>query len=98
MPTNASATLSGFKFYVEACCLMFRTVLAKKENGRCTIKALKLLEGIEFDRGRRPTTRIFCREGKTDEVQLWGLWKSQRHSWALWVLLKLRNAKRRRNV
>jgi hypothetical protein len=52
------------RFYVEACCLLFRTVLQKKEDGRFTIKARKLLEGIELIEGDGPPPEFFVEKAK----------------------------------
>jgi hypothetical protein len=52
------------QFYVEACCLLFRTVLDKKEDGRFTIKARELLRGIESIDGNEPPPEFFVEKAK----------------------------------
>jgi hypothetical protein len=52
------------RFYVEACCLLFRTVLDKKEDGRFTIMARKLLQGIELIDGDEPPPEFFVEKAK----------------------------------
>jgi hypothetical protein len=52
------------RFYVEACCLLFRTVLDKKEDGRFTIMARSLLQGIELIDGDEPPPEFFVEKTK----------------------------------
>jgi hypothetical protein len=52
------------RFYVEACCLLFRTVLDKKEDGRFTVMARNLLQGIELIDGDEPPPEFFVEKAK----------------------------------
>jgi len=52
------------RYYVEACCLMFRTALAKKEDGCFKRSARKLLEGIELVDGDGPLPDFFVEKAK----------------------------------
>src|SRR5258708_3945005 len=51
------------RFYVEACCALFRSVLEKKADGRFTIKARKLLEGLAVS-GDGPPPDFFVEKAK----------------------------------